>query len=120
MITLAMTLFSNVFMAPMEQYLHVRSTASLVSDGKIVDGMTSVGKTFTMQGGEGSIGLVQLATYDLLRSLALNYPPAEYRVMASYVEIYNEVRAFPLFFSLSLTLTLSVSLSPSDDQRSRL
>jgi hypothetical protein len=53
--------------------------------------MTSVGKTFTMQGGEGSVGLVQLATYDLLRSLSLKYTPSEYRVFASYIEIYNEV-----------------------------
>jgi hypothetical protein len=53
--------------------------------------MTSVGKTYTMQGGEGSVGLVQLATYDLLRSLSLKFTPSEYRVFASYIEIYNEV-----------------------------
>jgi hypothetical protein len=44
-----------------------------------------------MQGGEGSVGLVQLATYDLLRSLSLKFTPSEYRVFASYIEIYNEV-----------------------------
>lgn len=53
--------------------------------------MTSVGKTFTMQGGEGSIGLVQLSTYDLIRSLNLRYSLSEFRVMISYVEVYNEV-----------------------------
>jgi hypothetical protein len=63
--------------------------------------MTSVGKTFTMQGGEGSVGLVQLATYDLLRSLSLKYTPSEYRVFASYIEIYNEVRMSPFSSSSS-------------------
>lgn len=53
--------------------------------------MTSVGKTYTMQGGDGTIGLVQLATYDLIRSLSLKYSTSEFRVVISYVEVYNEV-----------------------------
>lgn len=70
--------------------------------------MTSVGKTYTMQGADGTIGLVQLATYDLLRSLSLKYSPSEFRVIISYVEVYNEVILY--FYNNYLYFIFNISI----------
>jgi len=52
-------------------------------------GQTGGGKSFTMQGGKGAKGIIQLAAKDLFQQIAED-TRREYSVKASYFEIYNE------------------------------
>ena len=52
-------------------------------------GQTGGGKSYTIQGGKGAKGIIQLAAKDLFQRIAED-SRREYSVKASYFEIYNE------------------------------
>lgn len=52
-------------------------------------GQTGGGKSYTMQGGKGAKGIIQLAAKDLFQRISED-PRRVYSVKASYFEIYNE------------------------------
>jgi len=52
-------------------------------------GATGGGKSYTIQGGKGINGIIQLAAKDLFKRIASD-SSREYTVKASYIEIYNE------------------------------
>lgn len=52
-------------------------------------GQTGGGKSYTIQGGKGAKGIIQLAAKDLFQRIAED-TQREYSVKASYFEIYNE------------------------------
>ncbi|KAG1704491.1 hypothetical protein DVH05_005421 [Phytophthora capsici] len=52
-------------------------------------GQTGTGKTYTMQGGRGDPGIIQLAVQDIFDHIA-RHPSMEFLLRFSYLEIYNE------------------------------
>ncbi|ETI52306.1 hypothetical protein F442_04571, partial [Phytophthora nicotianae P10297] len=52
-------------------------------------GQTGTGKTYTMQGGRGDPGIIQLGVQDIFDHIA-RHPSMEFLLRFSYLEIYNE------------------------------
>lgn len=52
-------------------------------------GQTGTGKTYTMQGGRGDPGIIQLGVQDIFEHIA-RHPSMEFLLRFSYLEIYNE------------------------------
>uniref|UniRef100_M4BLN2 Kinesin-like protein n=2 Tax=Hyaloperonospora arabidopsidis (strain Emoy2) TaxID=559515 RepID=M4BLN2_HYAAE len=52
-------------------------------------GQTGTGKTYTMQGGRGDPGIIQLAVQDIFDNIA-RHADMEFLLRFSYLEIYNE------------------------------
>ncbi|TDH71453.1 hypothetical protein CCR75_003496 [Bremia lactucae] len=52
-------------------------------------GQTGTGKTYTMQGGRGDPGIIQLSVQDIFDHIA-RQPSMEFLLRVSYLEIYNE------------------------------
>ncbi|KAG7401422.1 hypothetical protein PHYBOEH_001414 [Phytophthora boehmeriae] len=52
-------------------------------------GQTGTGKTYTMQGGRGDPGIIQLSVQDIFDHIA-RHPSMEFLLRFSYLEIYNE------------------------------
>ncbi|CAH0474736.1 unnamed protein product [Peronospora belbahrii] len=52
-------------------------------------GQTGTGKTYTMQGGRGDPGIIQLSVQDIFEHIA-QHPSMEFLLRFSYLEIYNE------------------------------
>ncbi|CAI5743564.1 unnamed protein product [Peronospora destructor] len=52
-------------------------------------GQTGTGKTYTMQGGRGDPGIIQLGVQDIFDHIA-RHPRMEFLLRFSYLEIYNE------------------------------
>ncbi|CAH0486406.1 unnamed protein product [Peronospora farinosa] len=52
-------------------------------------GQTGTGKTYTMQGGRGDPGIIQLSVQDIFDHIA-RHPRMEFLLRFSYLEIYNE------------------------------
>ena len=73
----------------------VKSVTSGRSGAVLMYGATGSGKTWTMMGGQGDLGLVQRSITDLFAALpAGNVPDQAPAVSMSILEIYNEARSW--------------------------
>lgn len=77
-------------------------------------GMTGSGKTYSMQGGAGDVGIITLCVRQIFDHYRARAPGFQYKVSCSYLEIYNE-----RLYDLLETGSAASANQPSAGARSR-